>query len=338
MTPTAVRNAATAADEMILRLAAGDAEMTMPTAEIPADAPADAPIADGTPSDEAPAAEQPADASVPAQPPTDSGVRQLAEELAKAEQRYNSLQGMFAREQQRNARMEEMLANLTAPAAPQPAPDTSLAEDNEKFGPELVEAIRRQALAAAAPELAALKAELAQYQQQFGQLAQVTQQTRMRGFIDDLAEAVDAQLGDGAFQRINFDDGFKRWLEAVPTRVAGLSHAKQMQDIAGVLDYFVFYDTMSRGSVAPQQPAAAPPSGQNRQRQLERQVAPGTSRGTPTRAETQHQGEKRQWTRSAVAKFYTDKANKRLPKGTDADAIEREIFAALRENRVDNTK
>jgi hypothetical protein len=66
---------------------------------------------------------------------------------------------------------------------------------------------------------------------------------------------------------------------------------------------------------------------------LVRQVAPGKSKSTPSPA--QQDGAKRQWTRSGIADFY--KKMKQYPADTAA-ALERDIFAAQKEGRVDYLK
>lgn len=300
---------------------------------------------DGAPSEQSSEPSSVADSAentAPESPPNEQ--RRADTTSDAAEQRYRTLQGMYnadtarlrTENQQLNSRLsqlEQLLATLsaqaaTAPAAPQ-AEKLVTDKDVEEYGEsiDVMRRVSREETLAAQRRIAELEQVIRNMQTSLlprvEQVAQRQALTAEQSFWSDLSNAVPS------WRDVNSDPGFHSWLLEIDpltglSRQTYLDDAQRNLDASRVATFFRTWQDISGQSVA-QSPRNAAAS------QLEKQVSPGRGRsgGTPTVEQP------KTYTNADIAKFFDD-VRKGVFKGREAerDRIERDIFAAQRENRI----
>ena len=261
-------------------------------------------------------------------------------------QKYRTLQGMYNAEvprlhqqnremQQRVQQMEQLLASMTAvnPQAAAPAAAERLVTDKdvEEYGEsiDMMRKVTREELGAVAQRIAALEATLRQMQTsvvpQVQAVAQRQQMSAEQQFWASLSDAVPN------FRQINDNPDFQSWLlSADPltgvTRQTFLDDAQRSLDAGRVVNFFRTW-LESTG-----QAAVAHSTGDAPRSELEKQVSPGRSRSTGTPA-TANQG--KTYSPADIQKFFNDvRSGKYKGREQERSRIERDIFAAQRENRI----
>lgn len=319
--PQAVREAATRADDMIRQLAesglAPKPDDAAPEPEVMLTAPEPEDVVE----DQGVASESVTPPSAP------DGAQELRHELATAEQRYRSLQGMFNAQAEQIRQLHDIIASMHAvPPAPaqQDGPLVSKA-DEEAFGPELLDVARRIAQQELREQAKKYEQRIAQLEQRQDGVQRDTAATRYEAFLGKLADQVEQTTGH-PFDVVNKDPAFEQWIKAAPSRFRLFQESIQAMDTEGALTFFDLYSKQHLSKPETATPSPVDP-------RLARQVAPGKSKSTPSPA--QQDGAKRQWTRSGIADFY--QKMKQYPADTAA-ALERDIFAAQKEGRVDYLK
>ena len=281
-------------------------------------------------SDQTAQQEEPAAAPEPEQKPSDKPTDELAQlrqELEKAEQRHRTLSGMLRSKDEDLRQLQALVSQMEAPqsqAQPQsqaPAePSATEKEDREAFGDDFVDMVHRVADA----KLAGLMKRIDQLETQGNKVERVTQQTQQERFESRLAQRV------SDWREIDASPEFSAWLQESPTRVAFVQQAMQNFDSEGIAEVFEQYKTVSgmtgKGQEAESVPPAAPAESK-----LNRKVAPSKGRASTPAPKP----EKKVWTRSEIAQVYRDR--RKIPDKEFAE-LERDIFSAQRENRVDFTK
>lgn len=288
---------------------------------------------------ETPSAEQ---VAAPAKPPTQGA--------ADWEHKYNTLRGIFNKEVPRlngiiNGLRDEV-ATLNAALdkmrqqAPQLQGQAFLSnEDVEEYGEEMLGTVKRAALEAVAPHLAALEeknkqleAENLQLQRSLSTVKATTTVSAKQGMFDTLTAA----LPD--WQAINSDPKFLEWLSTVDPMFGAsyqdmLDAAVERVDTPRVLAFFERYinenNLVSRRSQ--DQMTARTPSVS-----LDNLVAPGKpSRGTaPT---PPIGGDTEVWSTAKINAFYADCARGKYANNPKQKAvIEQRIHRAAAEGRVRN--
>lgn len=251
---------------------------------------------------------------------TPDAVALVREEAAKWEQRYRSLDGMI----QARDRQIEQLHNLIASMQQAPKQDAEpekpkgkqklvTEQDEEAFGADLVDMARRAAREEQSNYIEQLEAKIGQLTQQLQGVAQTTAVTVQDRFESQLTSAVPN------WRTVDADPAFISWLQSSQTRYKLFAEAARSH---AVEDVAYFYQEFAAKQPSPQQKSVDP--------RLEKQVAPGKSKSTPTPAASQ--AEKKQWTRSEIAQVYADKKRYSPEEFT---RIERDIASAQREGRVD---
>lgn len=253
---------------------------------------------------------------------------QLKEDAAKWEQRYRSLDGMLQSRDRQIADLHQLLANMQAAGTPKPepaAPKKPLVtpEDEATYGADLLDVTRRVSRDEMAAYTQALEARLAGLQQQVQGMSQVTAETVQERFHARLTQIAPT------WETIDKDPAFLQWLKSSPVRYRIFEESAQAQDTVGVAQFFQDYEMLTGKpeTSAPTTPPAVDP-------RLARQVSPGKSRGTPTPTTD---GNQRQWTQSGMREFFTNKLNNKYPK-EEAARLEREVFAAMKDGRVDYSR
>lgn len=263
-----------------------------------------------------------------------------------AEQRYRTLQGMYnadtarlrGENQQLNARvsqLEQLLSTLSAQPAggvtQQQVQEQKLVTDKdvEEYGEsiDVMRRVSREETLAAQRRIADLEQLIRNMQTSLlprvEQVAQRQAVTAEQSFWSDLTNVAPN------WREINSDPGFHSWLLEVDpltgmTRQTYLDDAQRNLDASRVASFFRTWQEVSGQSVA-QSPRNAAAS------QLDKQVSPGRGRsgGAPSAEQP------KTYTNVDIAKFFDD-VRKGVFKGREAerDRIERDIFAAQRENRI----
>lgn len=223
---------------------------------------------------------------------------------------------------------------IRAPQQPQQNPQTPVKlvtpEDEQNYGTELIDVVKRAAKEAISPELNKLERENQQLRQSVTKSAQTA-------LYASLAEQVPN------WNEINTNPRFHNWLR-LPDLYSGtvrgqmLKQAFQAADAPRVVAFFKGFitDEVAAGQIqpAPQvQPAPTPP--RIAAVPLETLVAPGRARPAPGDQSGQSPDAKPVYTHAQIATFYSN-VRKGVFEGNDKekDRIEKSIFLAQREGRV----
>jgi hypothetical protein len=264
-------------------------------------------------------------------------------------QKYKTLQGMYNAEvprlhqqnkemQQRIQQMEQLLASVsqqqTTTNTPQPEPtiEKLVSErEVEEYGEsiDVMRKVSREELIPIAQKLGQLENILKQMQvnviPQVQAVAQKQHVSAEQSFWADLGRIVPN------WQEVNNNEAFQSWLlEADPltgiTRQTYLDDAQRSLDAARVSNFFrTWLEVTGQANVAQ-------PTGRAANTELEKQVAPGRSRsaGSPTSA-----NKGKVYTPQDITNFFNDvRSGKYKGREQERDRIERDIFAAQREDRI----
>lgn len=282
------------------------------------------------------------DNTAPVPPPVEQRRVGTSDSEETYEKRYKSLQGMYNADtarlrtdnQQLNSRvaqLEQLLSSLSS--APQPSAHTAeklvTEKDVEEYGDsiEVMRRVTREEVAASQRRIAELEHMLKQVQTsvlpRVEQVAQRQAVTAEQAFWSELSAVVPA------WRDVNADQNFHQWLlDTDPltglTRQTYLEDAQRNLDVRRVAAFFTSWQGMNGQSTAQ-------PSRSASDSQLDKQVAPGRSRGGASPSTSAP----KTYSSKDIAKFFDDvrKGNYR-GKEAERDRIERDIFAAQRENRI----
>lgn len=310
--------------------------------------------ADGTVTSEehasdAPTADERPDTSNAAPPPANehkSGGDNVSEDTVL--QKYKTLQGMYNAEVprlhqqnremvQRVQQMEQLLASLSAQqnSAPSQQPTASnlvTDKDVEEYGESLdvMRKVSREELVPVAQRLAQIEKMLQQMQTnvvpQVQAVVQRQQVSAEQQFWTDLAAVVPN------YREINSNEAFQSWLlDADPltgiSRQTYLDDAQRALDARRVANFFRTWLEITGQATVAQSPSRATNS------ELEKQVAPGRSRGSGSASAASDKA--KVYSPQDIQKFFNDvRAGKYKGREQERDRTERDIFAAQREDRI----
>lgn len=259
------------------------------------------------------------------------------------EHKYNSMKGRYDRAEttingltQRIGMLEAQLAQPRAPVQ-QPTPDLQFKplitdKDKEDFGADFIDVAQRAALEKVNPEIAQLKAELAQLKGTVGSVASQTEKQTQ--------QSIYAQLDKDQpnWRQINRDPKFLAWAN-LPDPFSGAIRVHMMNDAFNKGDahrVLAFFKGFLSEEAAPTPAPATPPNPVtpqgNSKVPLEAFAAPGRA---TTAAATPAPAEKETITRAQISQFYLD-VQKGKYRGNDAekDRLERMIFEAEQDGRI----
>ena len=301
-------------------------------------------------------AEEPAQVQQPVVPAADQPVTPATPEVVVEppkvvdatkddwEHRYNSMKGRYDRADEtirgltsRIGQLEAALANPTPAAPVKPNPDLQFKsmitdKDRADFGEDFIDVAQRAALEKVSPEIAALKAKLAQLEGTVGSVAAQTQTQTKQNIYTKLDEKLTN------WRDINKDPKFLAWVN-LPDQFSGAIRVHMMNDAFNkgdaqrVLNFFNgFLSEEAASAPATAKPDTVTPQG-NTKVPLEAFAAPG--RATTAAATTPAPAEKETITRAQIAAFYAD-VNKGKYRGNDEDKnrYERMIFEAEADGRI----
>jgi hypothetical protein len=260
-------------------------------------------------------------------------------------QRWRSLQGSYnatvrqkTELEQRVQNMEQLLSTLSSQAAPQQTNDKEqepqrLVTDQEAadYGEsiDVMRKVSREELVPVAQRLAHIEGLLQQMQAnvlpQVQAVAQRQQVSAEQQFWSDLTNFVPN------WREVNDEDAFQSWLLDVDpltgaNRQSYLEDAQRSLDAHRVSAFFrTWLESTGQASVA-QTPSAST-------KELEKQVAPGRSRGAGSAATKQP----KTYTPDDIKSFFNDvRLGKYKGREQERARIERDIFTAQREGRITN--
>jgi len=261
-------------------------------------------------------------------------------------QKYKTLQGMYNAEvprlhsqnkemQQRIQQMEQLLASLSAQqtAAPQQSVQAEKLvtdKDVEEYGEsiDMMRKVTREELGAVAGRIAQIEKMLSQLQTsvvpQVQAVAQRQAVSAEQQFWADLTGAV------SNWREINDNQDFQSWLLEVDpltgiSRQTYLEDAQRSLDARRVANFFrTWLENSGQATVAQTPVRTSAP-------ELEKQVAPGRSKNSGT----SQTSKARVYTPTDIQKFFNDvRVGKYKGREQERDRLERDIFAAQRENRI----
>jgi hypothetical protein len=297
-----------------------------PDGEQPSHPPSDAPVVEGQ------------------QPPPDQQQEPDVDQRYRSLQgRYETLQKNYSSQGERIAELERLITTLKVKGAEEPpteAPPTkpkfiSEQEANE-YGEDLLNVIGKRAKEEYAPEFDQLAQRLRRLEGRVDGVGTVLEKDQQQTVYSSLTAAVPQ------WRDINRADEFKMWLDE-PDPFSGRKRNDMLQEAFTrheghrVVSFFRgFLEAVGNPQPSPAQGNTAPPlPGQNGQASgrpsLEDYAAPGRARSTPQNLPL----DKPVYTVAWIAKFAADKiAGKYRGRESDADAIERDIFQAQHEGRI----
>ena len=259
-------------------------------------------------------------------------------------QRWRSLQGSYnatvrqkSELEQRVQQMEQLLANLSqsqtsAPtqtnqeqALPRYVTDDEVDEYGESI--DVMRKVSREELVPVAQRLAQIEGLLQQMQAtvvpQVQAVSQRQQVTAEQQFWSDLTNYVPD------WRDVNDNEAFQSWLLEVDP-LTGVNRQTYLEDAQRSLDahrvsafFRAWLESTGQATVARSTPKPAA--------QLEKQVAPGRSRGAGTTAAKQP----KTYSPDDIKKFFDEvRSGKYKGREQERDRTERDIFAAQREGRI----
>lgn len=263
-------------------------------------------------------------------------------------QKYKTLQGMYNAEvprlhsqnkemQQKLQHMEQLLASLSEQqkeAAQQPVEVEKLVteKDVEEYGDsiDMMRKVTREELGSVAHRIAQLEDVIQQFQSnvvpQVEQVAQRQATSSEQMFWSDLSNRVPD------WREINDDQSFQTWLLEIDP-LTGINRQTYLEDAQRSLDarrVATFFDTW-RENNGVANVARSESRAQTNASELEKQVAPGRSKGSS--APKPDAG--KVYTPQDIEKFFADvRQGKYKGRESERDKLERDIFAAQRENRI----
>lgn len=262
-------------------------------------------------------------------------------------QKYKTLQGMYNAEvprlhaqnkelQQRMQQMEQLLASVSAQQAaasqvPTQAEKLVTDKDVEEYGESLdvMRKVSREELGSVASRIAQLENMLKQLQTtvvpQVQNVAHKQAVSAEQSFWADLTRAVPS------WREVNDNADFQSWLLEIDP-LTGISRQTYLEDAQRSLDanrvsnfFRTWLELSGQATVAQNNGRAAATA------ELEKQVTPGRSRNSGAPAANKA----KMYTPTDISKFFNDvRSGKYRGREQERDRIERDIFAAQRENRI----
>jgi hypothetical protein len=263
------------------------------------------------------------------------------------EQRYRSLQGRLDQERRDKQAIidrmndletlvETMRANgsaATNPTVEAPRYQKLLTPEEEAdYGEEMLNVVGKRAREEIAPEVETLKQEIERLKGRVDGVGNIIGKSEQQKMYDGLSTQVPA------WRQINVDQGFKDWLLLSDPYSGRKRHDMLMEaftrhDTGRVVQFFKGFAEVTGTPLGTTSPGnAAPPLNNASGRpSLESFAAPGRARSGQDIVSP----DKPVYTSAQIARFYADRrTGKWKGREADAEAIERDIFQAQHEGRI----
>ena len=281
-----------------------------------------------------------AGAEAPAAPPA-------SEEDQSWEQKYNSMRGRLEQERrdkqtiiERMNDLENLVETMRAqgsadrnPNIQAPRYEKLLSEQEETdYGEEMLNVVGKRAREELVPEIDTVKRELAQLKGRLDGVGNVMAKSEQQKMYESLSSTVPN------WREINVDLGFKDWLSLSDpysgrNRQEMLMEAFTRHDSQRVIQFFKGFAEANGTPQSTTGPGnAAPPLNNGSGRpSLQDFAAPGRARSGQDHVSP----DKPFYTPAQIARFYADRrVGKWKGREADADLIERDIFQAQHEGRI----
>lgn len=297
------------------------------------------------------AAAPPQPEGTPAPPPQTTAPGPAAEPEPDGDQRYRSLQGRYETLQRnyqaqgdRIGELEKLVASMKIMGAEEPRQDTApppvkpkfvTEQEATEYGEEFLSVVGKRAKEEYFPEFDQLAQRLKRLEERTDAVGSVMARDQQHNVYSTLA----AQIPN--WKEVNRAEEFKLWLEE-PDPFSGRKRNDLLQEAFSrhegnrVVSFFRgFLEAVGSPPNPPAQGESAPPLSGNGQASgkpsLEDFAAPGRARSAP-----QHlPPDKPVYTAAWIAQFTQDRiAGKFRGREADADAIERDIWQAQHEGRI----
>lgn len=251
---------------------------------------------------------------------------ELKKQAETADQRWRVLQGMIDKKDDEIQSLRTLLAQISVgKQEPAQAKDTQpigvTQTDISEYGDDIIGVMGRKASQVANDMLEPLRRELQELKASLSNVATTTVHSAQEQFN----MALTATVPD--WRTINKDPAFIQWLSkpapfSNKPKMDMLHEAYNMLDTQSVAQFFLAYQAETN---PPAEQIAAPAPNPNKL------VAPGRSKAPTNSAGNTVAG--RMWTRDDIAKLYDNKMAGKIGQ-KEFDELERDIFKAMRENRV----
>lgn len=322
-----IRAEADEAEAQLLQLAQGATAPAAPPDEPTIDPPVVAAEATAVPV-------EPAPAPAPAQPSA------LEREYQQLEQRYNTLQGMFAKQNAQMQTLQQQVENLAArptpPSAPAPAPVSGriTAKDREEYGDPLIDLIRRGAHDAVGVTLQTIAARLDRLEKGLNEAA-ATATSAVKTAAETASDRFYAKLEElhPDWETVNSSPQWLTWLTETDP-MTGVRRDDLLQDAHRTLNLVrtaAFFTAFKRetGKSDTASGGAKSDAGRINPREL---VAPASA-ASPQPQQNAARAKGKVWTLAEINKVYDDFAKKQIDAPTFR-GYEADILAATIEGRV----
>ena len=250
---------------------------------------------------------------------------------------YSATKRQLDETTQRIAGLEQLLAQMQSSKVESSIPQAAAHvtdKDKSEYGEDMVEFARRVAREEMSPLAQAVRMLMTKLDQVqtvvpvVKNVAQAQAQTASDRFYEQLTGRV------ADWREVNDNPKFHDWLLS-PDPLSGLQRQTLLVDAHNNLDLERVVNIFQMGKQAlglERPPTATAPAKSSNVAKLEKQIAPGRA---SVASVPPQQAEKRTWSRPEIAQFFADKQRGKF-KGREAEAqaLERDIFAAQREGRV----
>jgi hypothetical protein len=204
-------------------------------------------------------------------------------------------------------------AKLKAAPAAQPMNLDIKPEEVEEYGENFINLVKRAAASAAQN---ASPGDVGEIRKEVDRLKRDQQQMSQQKFFDELVKQAPQ------WERLNTNSEFLEWLSGLDP-LTGRSRQDLFDDAYSRLDAWRVANFFNGFGSENKEPPPLPSA------KLAEQVTPKTSRATPA----QPASNKKIWSHSDIARFYSDVRNGKIDQEAGA-RIESEIFAAQNEGRI----
>ena len=281
--------------------------------------------------------QQPADESTDAQedlqPSAQDNSGDVSQQLRDLQRQLNEVQQASQQKDQTIQQLQALMASMQQapeqqqqePQQPEQnkVPSQDEAQDRAEFGDDFVDMVIR-----------VLDRRLSGIEERLNRTEQAAEQT-VRTQTEDRQEKFYRQLDERVpdWRQIDNSAHFTNWLKQSKTRIAIVKQAMANFDVDGIVEVFEFYKaTNGLGQTSNTESAPSEEKSKPAKPSLKNKVSPSKGRTGNTATST---SEPKEWTRSEIAQVYS---NRRQYTQKQFDELQREIFAAQKEGRVDYSK
>ena len=257
--------------------------------------------------------------------PEQDEIAKYRAEAEEANQRWRSLQGMIDKVNADNEALRGLIRELTEqlkdrkaePAKEEAAKSFVTKKDEEEYGSEMIDLVRRVAKEIVLGEVSTLDTRFAEVSKSVEQVGKVAAKSAADRFKEDLTKMVPD------WNQVNLDPEFSNWLGAYGLQA--LNAAYNDMNLDATAKFFKDFKVLT-GKV--EQPAAPAPK-EPPSKKLEQLASPGKAKSSPQNPDAV---KGRMWNASDVKKLYEDQ-RKKLITPEQFRTLEADLFKAQSDGR-----